>query len=139
MASTIVARQLTKVFRTYNKKEGLLGAIKGLVSRQYQSTYAANQVSFSIAEGELVGFLGPNGAGKTTVLKMLSGLLNATSGEARVLGFVPGARSNEVKRQRSRVMGQKNALWWDLPAQESLELNRAIYGIERDRFQKVVN
>ena len=93
---------------------------------------------FSIEEGELVGFLGPNGAGKTTVLKMLSGLLNPTSGEARVLGFVPWERRNEMKRQFSLVMGQKNALWWDLPAQESLELNRAIYGIERDRFKKVV-
>src|SRR5207302_2087639 len=82
---------------------------------------------------------GPNGAGKTTVLKMLSGLLNPTSGDARVLGFVPWERSNEMKRQFSLVMGQKNALWWDLPAQESLELNRAIYGIERDRFNKVVN
>jgi ABC-2 type transport system ATP-binding protein len=86
-----------------------------------------------------VGFLGPNGAGKTTVLKMLSGLLNPTSGEARVLGFVPWERSNELKRQFALVMGQKNALWWDLPAQESLELNRAIYGIDRDRFTKVVN
>jgi len=86
-----------------------------------------------------VGFLGPNGAGKTTVLKMLSGLLNPTSGDARVLGFVPWERSNELKRQFALVMGQKNALWWDLPAQESLELNRAIYGIERDRFTKVVN
>ena len=81
MASTIVARQLTKVFRTYNKKEGLLGAIKGLVSRQYQSTYAANQVSFSIAEGELVGFLGPNGAGKTTTFSLVSGFQRPSEGE----------------------------------------------------------
>src|SRR5258708_19683621 len=89
MVPTIVARQLTKVFRTYNKKAGLFGAIKGLVSRQYRSTYAANQVSFSISEGEFVGFLGPNGAGKTTVLKMLSGLLVPTSGSASLLGFTP--------------------------------------------------
>ena len=93
---------------------------------------------FTIEEGELVGFLGPNGAGKTTVLKMLSGLLNPTSGEARVLGFVPWERRDEMKRQFSLLMGQKNALWWDLPAQESLELNRAIYGIDRERFKKVV-
>ncbi|HEV3148004.1 MAG TPA: ATP-binding cassette domain-containing protein, partial [Chthoniobacterales bacterium] len=89
-------------------------------------------------EGEFVGFLGPNGAGKTTVLKMLSGLLNPTSGDARVLGFIPWERRNEMKRQFSLLMGQKNALWWDLPAQESLELNRAIYGIDRARFSKVV-
>jgi ABC-2 type transport system ATP-binding protein len=137
--SVIETRGLTKVYRTYRKEGGLRGSIKGLVRRKYDETRAADDVTFQIAEGELVGFLGPNGAGKTTVLKMLSGLLNPTSGEARVLGFVPWERSNELKRQFSLVMGQKNALWWDLPAQESLELNRAIYGIERERFKKVVN
>ena len=103
-------------------------------------TRRARRTTFplTIEEGELVGFLGPNGAGKTTVLKMLSGLLNPTSGEARVLGFVPWERRDEMKRQFSLLMGQKNALWWDLPAQESLELNRAIYGIDRERFKKVV-
>jgi len=136
--SAIETRGLTKVYRTYKKESGLRGSLKGLVSRKYEEVRAADDVSFQIEEGELVGFLGPNGAGKTTVLKMLSGLLNPTSGEARVLGFVPWERSNEMKRQFSLVMGQKNALWWDLPAQESLELNRAIYGIERSRFKKVV-
>jgi ABC-2 type transport system ATP-binding protein len=135
----IEARDLTKVYRTYRKERGLAGAIKGLVRRKYQETRAADNVSFQIEEGEFVGFLGPNGAGKTTVLKMLSGLLNPTSGDARVLGFVPWERKNELKRQFSLLMGQKNALWWDLPAQESLELNRAIYGIDRQRFDKVVN
>jgi len=135
----IETRGLTKVYRTYRKEGGLRGSIKGLVRRKYQETRAADDVTFQIEEGELVGFLGPNGAGKTTVLKMLSGLLNPTSGEARVLGFVPWERSNELKRQFSLVMGQKNALWWDLPAQESLELNRAIYGIDRERFKKVVD
>jgi ABC-2 type transport system ATP-binding protein len=134
----IEARDLTKVYRTYRKERGLAGAIKGLVRRKYQETRAADNVSFQIEEGEFVGFLGPNGAGKTTVLKMLSGLLNPTSGDARVLGFVPWERKNELKRQFSLLMGQKNALWWDLPAQESLELNRAIYGIDRQRFDKVV-
>jgi ABC-2 type transport system ATP-binding protein len=137
--SVIETRGLTKVYRTYRKEGGLRGSIKGLVRRKYDETRAADDVTFQIDEGELVGFLGPNGAGKTTVLKMLSGLLNPTSGEARVLGFTPWERSNELKRQFALVMGQKNALWWDLPAQESLELNRAIYGIERDRFKKVVN
>src|SRR5437764_420273 len=136
---TIEARDLTKVYRTYRKESGLLGAVKGLVRRRYDETRAADAVSFQIEEGELVGFLGPNGAGKTTVLKMLSGLLNPTSGDARVLGFVPWERRNEMKRQFSLLMGQKNALWWDLPAQESLELNRAIYAIDRDRFKKVVD
>jgi ABC-2 type transport system ATP-binding protein len=136
--SAIEARDLTKVYRTYHKESGLRGALKGLVKRRYDETRAADSVSFSIDNGEFVGFLGPNGAGKTTVLKMLSGLLNPTSGEARVLGFVPWERRNEMKRQFSLLMGQKNALWWDLPAQESLELNRVIYGIDQDRFKKVV-
>ena len=136
--SAIEARDLTKIYRTYRKETGLRGSIKGLIRRQYEQVRAADAVSFQIEEGELVGFLGPNGAGKTTVLKMLSGLLNPTSGEARVLGFVPWERRNEMKRQFSLLMGQKNALWWDLPAQESLELNRAIYGIDRARFLQVV-
>src|SRR5437762_4309943 len=135
----IEASKLTKIYRTYRKERGLWGAVKGLGWRRYDETRAADQVTFQIEEGEFVGFLGPNGAGKTTVLKMLSGLLNPTSGEARVLGFVPWERRNEMKRQFSLLMGQKNALWWDLPARESLELNRAIYGIEHNRFKKVVD
>src|SRR3954452_1655638 len=137
--AAIEASKLTKVYRTYRKERGLWGAVKGLAWRRYDETRAADQVTFQIEEGEFVGFLGPNGAGKTTVLKMLSGLLNPTSGEARVLGFVPWERRNEMKRQFSLLMGQKNALWWDLPAQESLELNRAIYGIDRSRFERVVD
>lgn len=136
--SAIETRGLTKTYRTYKKERGLRGSIKGLVRRKYDETRAADDVTFKIEEGELVGFLGPNGAGKTTVLKMLSGLLNPSAGEARVLGFVPWERRNELKRQFALVMGQKNALWWDLPAQESLELNRAIYGVERARFKQVV-
>ena len=136
--SVIETEGLTKVYRTYRKESGLWGSVKGLVRRRYQETRAADDITFQIEEGELVGFLGPNGAGKTTVLKMLSGLLNPTSGKARVLGFVPWERRDELKRQFSLLMGQKNALWWDLPAQESLELNRAIYGIDRGRFKQVV-
>ncbi|MBA2241687.1 MAG: ATP-binding cassette domain-containing protein [Chthoniobacterales bacterium] len=136
--SAIEAAGLTKVYRTYKKESGLRGSLKGLIRRKYDETRAADDVTFSIEEGELVGFLGPNGAGKTTVLKMLSGLLNPSGGQARVLGFVPWERKNEMKRQFALLMGQKNALWWDLPAQESLELNRAIYAIDRRRFRKVV-
>jgi ABC-2 type transport system ATP-binding protein len=136
--SAIEASGLTKIYRTYRKESGLWGSIKGLVRRRYEEIRAADSISFEIETGELVGFLGPNGAGKTTVLKMLSGLLNPTAGKASVLGFVPWERRDEMKRQFSLLMGQKNALWWDLPAQESLELNRAIYGIDRERFNKVV-
>src|ERR1700736_5699239 len=115
---TIEARDLTKVYRTYRKERGLWGSIKGLVRRRYDQTRAADRVSFTIEEGEFVGFLGPNGAGKTTVLKMLSGLLNPTGGSARVLGYVPWERKAPFKRQFSIVLGQKNALWMDLPARE---------------------
>ena len=134
----VETRNLAKVYRTYRKEAGLWGAVKGLVHRNYDETRAADDISFSIEEGELVGFLGPNGAGKTTVLKMLSGLLNPTSGEARVLGYVPWHRQEEFKRQFSLLLGQKNSLWWDLPARESLELNRAIYGISRKAFDQIV-
>ena len=140
MASTpvIQTHDLTKAFRTYRKEGGLKGAFRGLFHREYTETKAADRVNFSVAEGEFVGFLGPNGAGKTTVLKMLSGLLQPTSGSASVLGFNPAKRPVELKRQFSLLMGQKNALWWDLPARESLELNRAIYGIDRKEFETTV-
>jgi len=134
----IETHELTKVYRTYKKSPGIWGAIKGLGRREYEEVRAADGVSFSIEEGEFVGFLGPNGAGKTTVLKMLAGLLNPTGGSARVLGFTPWERRDAMKRQFALLMGQKNALWWDLPARESLELNRAIYGIERRQFESVV-
>jgi ABC-2 type transport system ATP-binding protein len=134
----IEVNNLTKAFRTYRKEEGLMGAVRGLFHRTYTETKAADRVSFSVGEGEFVGFLGPNGAGKTTVLKMLSGLLQPTSGSASVLGFNPSKRPVELKRQFALLMGQKNALWWDLPARESLELNRAIYGIDRKEFDSTV-
>ena len=136
--SVIETNGLTKTYRTYKKEAGLWGAVMGLGRRHYDEVRAAEGVTFKIEEGELVGFLGPNGAGKTTVLKMLSGLLNPTSGSARVLGYVPWERRDEMKRQFALLMGQKNALWWDLPARESLELNRVIYGIERKNFTRIV-
>ena len=99
---------------------------------------AVDNVSFTIEPGELVGFLGPNGAGKTTTLKMLAGLLYPTGGSARVLGYVPWERHDGYRRQFALVLGQKNQLWWDLPARESLELNAKIYGIPADRFERTV-
>ncbi|MGH7953907.1 MAG: ABC transporter ATP-binding protein, partial [Limisphaerales bacterium] len=129
---------LTKAFRTYKKQPGFAGAIKGLFHRQYEQTVAVHEVSFKIEPGELVGFLGPNGAGKTTTLKMLAGLLYPTNGSARVLNYVPWERDDGYRRQFALVLGQKNQLWWDLPARESLELNAKIYGIPADRFERTV-
>ncbi len=129
---------LTKTFRTYKKQPGFVGALKGLVRRRYERTHAVREVSFQIEEGELVGFLGPNGAGKTTTLKMLSGLLYPTGGAARVLGYVPWHRDDGYRRQFALLLGQKNQLWWDLPARESLELNAKIYGIPPARLESTV-
>jgi ABC-2 type transport system ATP-binding protein len=139
MSPTIHVQKLTKVYRTYEKEPGFWGALRGLAHRRYKETAAAREVSFSVNEGELVGFLGPNGAGKTTVLKMLSGLLYPSSGEATVLGFTPWQRKDAFKRQFALILGQKNQLWWDLPASESLELNRVIYGIAPAVAQKTID
>lgn len=133
--SIIEVHQLSKTFKSYKKREGFWGGVLGLFHREYEFVKAASSVSFSVEEGELVGFLGPNGAGKTTVLKMLSGLIQPTSGTARVLGYVPFERHDDYRRQFALVMGQKNQLWWDLPARESFELNREIYGIRSEIFR----
>jgi ABC-2 type transport system ATP-binding protein len=129
---------LVKTFRTYKKQPGFAGAIKGLFHRQYEQIAAVNNVAFNIEAGELVGFLGPNGAGKTTTLKMLAGLLYPSGGSAKVLGYVPWERQDGYRRQFALVLGQKNQLWWDLPARESLELNAKIYGIPADSFERTV-
>src|SRR5213595_1802419 len=129
---------LSKTFRTYKKQPGFGGAVRGLFRRTYEQTMAVKDVSFQIEPGELVGFLGPNGAGKTTTLKMLAGLLYPTSGKARVLGYVPWERRDGYRRQFALLLGQKNQLWWDLPARESLELNSKISGIPPDQFQRSV-
>ena len=100
----ITASGLTKIYRTYKKRPGLAGAVRGLFKREYEEVRAADGVGFEIEEGEFVGFLGPNGAGKTTVLKMLSGLLHPTSGDARVLGHIPWKREDALKRDRKSVV-----------------------------------
>src|SRR5882672_2279838 len=132
----IEVSHLTRVFRTYKKQPGFWGGVKGLLHRKFEETAAAKDVSFTIGEGEFVGFLGPNGAGKTTTLKMLSGLIYPTSGTARVAGFDPTRRENAYRRIFALVLGQKNQLWWDLPAIESFNLLRAIYGLPADEFKK---
>jgi ABC-2 type transport system ATP-binding protein len=129
---------LSKAFRTYKKQPGFGGAFKGLFHRQYEQTVAVKDVSFTVEPGELVGFLGPNGAGKTTTLKMLAGLLYPTGGSARVLGFVPWERDDGYRRQFALLLGQKNQLWWDLPARESFELNAKIYGLSAATLEHTV-
>src|SRR6476659_6475168 len=137
--SLIEVTGLTKTFRTYKKRPGFRGAIHGLFRRTYEQTVAVKDVSFVVEPGELVGFLGPNGAGKTTTLKMLAGLLYPSGGSARVLGYVPWERDDGYRRQFALLLGQKNQLWWDLPARESLELNAKIYGIPDDVLERTVD
>jgi ABC-2 type transport system ATP-binding protein len=134
----IEARELTKTYRVFQKKEGLLGALRGLYRREYKTVEAVTAVSFAIEPGEMVAFLGPNGAGKTTTLKMLSGLIYPTSGTAEVLGFVPWHRADAFRRRFALVMGQKNQLWWDLPAADSFQLHREIYSLPRDEFTRAL-
>ncbi len=133
---TIECHNLSKTYRVYRKQEGVLASVRGLFHREYKEVHAAKQVSFQIEQGEMVAFLGPNGAGKTTTLKLLSGLIHPTSGEATVLGHIPWHRDNNYRRRFSLVMGQKNQLWWDLPAQESFRLHKEIYRVDATTFQK---
>jgi ABC-2 type transport system ATP-binding protein len=134
----IEAQGLSKTYRVFQKKEGVLGAVRGLFRREYKEVRAVDGVDFSIEPGEMVAFLGPNGAGKTTTLKMLSGLIFPSHGTARVLGFVPWERADVFRRQFSLVMGQKNQLWWDLPAADSFALHREIYSLPMQQFTQTL-
>ncbi len=135
----IEVRNLTRIFRTYKKKPGFWGGVRGLFKRDFEEIAAAKDITFDIAEGEFVGFLGPNGAGKTTTLKMLSGLIYPTSGTARVAGFDPTKRENAYRRLFALVLGQKNQLWWDLPAIESFLLLKHIYGLDPAQYQSTLD
>lgn len=134
----IRAEGLCRTYTVYEKQPGLVGSIRSLWNRKYRTVVAVDNVSFSVEPGEIVGFLGPNGAGKTTTLKMLSGLIYPSSGTASVLGFTPWERADSFRRQFSLVMGQKNQLWWDLPASDSFDLHREVYSLPKDRFQTVL-
>ncbi|MFO7573158.1 MAG: ATP-binding cassette domain-containing protein [Gaiellaceae bacterium] len=135
--AAVLVRDLEKVFHVPEREPGLRAATKSLVRRRTREIRAVDSISFDIAPGEIVGFLGPNGAGKTTTLKMLSGLLYPTGGEARVLGHVPSKREKAFLRRITLVMGNRNQLQWDLPALDSFELNRAVYRIPREEFAPI--
>ncbi len=134
----IEATGLTKTYRVFQKRPGLAGAIRSLFRREYKEVHAVTDVSFAIEPGEMVAFLGPNGAGKTTTLKMLSGLIYPTAGTARVLGYTPWDRPDAFRRRFSLIMGQKNQLWWDLPAADSFQLHREIYSLPRENFERTL-
>lgn len=132
----IEIEKLSKSYRVYQKQEGLLSAVRGLLHRQYRQVDAVRSIDLRVEQGEFVAFLGPNGAGKTTTLKLLSGVIYPTGGTARVMGHVPWLRDNDYRRRFALVMGQKNQLWWDLPAQESFRLHEKIYQIEAREFKR---
>jgi len=130
----VVVDRLEKVFQVPERDPGLVAATKGLFRRKTREVRAVDAISFTVDQGEVVGFLGPNGAGKTTTLKMLSGLLHPSGGDAHVLGYLPARRQRGFLSRITLVMGNRNQLQWDLPALDSYELNRAIYRIPREDF-----
>ena len=136
-ASAIQVTDLRKVYSVPEREAGLQAALRSLVRPRMREVHAVAGVSFQIAPGEIVGFLGPNGAGKTTTLKILAGLLHPTSGESRVLGYVPYRRERAFLSQMTLVMGNRNQLQWDLPAADSFELQRAIYRIPPAEFRAI--
>jgi ABC-2 type transport system ATP-binding protein len=142
MSSTHTAvsiRDLQKYFYVPEREAGARAALGSLFRRRNKEVKAVDGISVQIEEGEVVGFLGPNGAGKTTTLKMLSGLLHPTGGDARVLGFQPWKREREYLRQITMVMGQRNQLQWDLPAADSFDLQRAIYRVPAGQFRQTLD
>ncbi len=129
----IQIRALTKTFRTQQKDAGLRASIRALFIREWREKHALREISLDIPHGEIVGLIGANGAGKTTLVKIMAGIVPATSGQVSVLGFNPWERSNHFRRQMSVVMGQKAQLWWDLPAADCFLMLKEIYQIaDRD-------
>jgi ABC-2 type transport system ATP-binding protein len=139
MDLAIEVKDLSKTYRVSERSAGLAAALKGLVRRQKKDVRAVRSINFQVEPGEVVGFLGPNGAGKTTTLKMLSGLLYPTGGEARVLGHLPHKRENDYLRQITLVTGQRNQLVWDIPAIDSYELFKAVYDLEPQAFKRTMD
>lgn len=125
---------LVKEYRSPVKQPGLMGSFRNLIRPVTKPFLAVNSISFTIEPGEIVGFLGPNGAGKTTTLKMLTGILHASSGVAEVLGYQPFRREPEFLRQIALVMGNRQQLWWDLPAWDSFVVLRELYDVPKSDF-----
>ena len=135
-ANSIIVEQLSKTYQVPEREAGFSAAVRSFFKRKYKDVKAVQEVNFTIAQGEIVGFLGPNGAGKTTTLKMLSGLLHPTGGKASVLGFTPWELKPDYLRSMTLVMGQRNRLSWDIPAADSFLLNQAIYRIPDDEYKQ---
>lgn len=132
----IEVNHLHKEYKTYKRFPGISGAIKTLFTIEYTVTKGVDNISFSIAAGEAVGYLGPNGAGKSTMIKMLTGILVPTSGDIKVNGLIPYARRKELAKDIGVVFGQRSQLWWDIPVVDSFELHKYIYKIPHDKYEE---
>ncbi len=130
---------LTKSFKMFKRSAGLKGAFKSFFNRQYTNFHALKNISIEINKGEIVGILGENGAGKTTLIKLMVGLLHPTNGEVIIDGYNPWKRKHDYLQNVAIVMGQKNQLWWDIPASESFLLNKHIYQIEDSKYNETLN
>jgi len=130
---------LTKSFKMFKRSAGLKGAFKSFFNRQYTNFHALKNISIEINKGEIVGILGENGAGKTTLIKLMVGLLHPTNGEVIIDGYNPWKRKHDYLKNVAIVMGQKNQLWWDIPASESFLLNKHIYQIEDSKYNETLN
>lgn len=136
--NAITVTNLSKYYKIFKRSPGIVSTFRSVFSRPSEIVKAVDDISFSIKQGELVGFIGPNGAGKTTTLKCLSGLLYPSEGKVQVIGANPFHRKAEFLKQISLVMGQRNQLWWDLPTIESFKLNKEIYGIKDTEYKKTL-
>ncbi len=135
-ASLISVRDLCKQFRTFKRREGVWGALQNLFVREYQTVNAVERITFEIQRGEMVGYIGPNGAGKSTTIKMLTGILTPSSGEALSNGFVPYAQRRQYVKTIGVVFGQRTQLWWDIAVIESFKLLRRIYDVSQRDFDE---
>ena len=135
----IQVNELSKHFKMFKREAGLSGAFRSFFNRKYENFHALKDISVQIEDGEILGILGENGAGKTTLIKLLVGLLHPSSGEVSINGFTPWNRKSDFLKQISVVMGQKNQLWWDIPASESFLLNQKIYEIPEIQYKNTLD
>ena len=134
--SQITLQQVCKTFVLRKRQKGLLGAMRGAFTREKELVRAVRELSFSVNEGELVGYIGPNGAGKSTTIKMMSGILVPDSGEINIMGRVPWKERTAHVSQIGVVFGQRSQLWWDTPVNDSFELLRDIYRVPQATYQR---
>jgi ABC-2 type transport system ATP-binding protein len=139
MSFVIETNNLSRSYKTYQKKEGVIASVKGFFHREYTEKWALKNTSLQLEGGKIIGLVGSNGAGKTTLLKILAGLIYPTSGTVSVLGYNPWERKNDFLRQISLLLGQKNQLWWDISARDSYSLLSKIYDIDSTQARQTVN